>query len=98
MKNEFGYTVKYVDGELLRHEYVIDGCNHEGAPELGLWTIEDTYYEQTKAEALKRMRQMCKHYDKVTIYDNWVEDEGGCTVSQKITDYVKGKPIGGIKI
>ena len=96
MKNEFGYTIKYVDGELLRHEYVVDGCNHEGEPERGLWTIENTYYDTNKKDALKHMRQMCKSYDKVTIYDQWVDEEDGCWVSQKITDYVNGKPIGGI--
>ena len=99
MKNECGYTIKTDDdGQVLYHEYLVDGCNIEPGyePEHGMFTIEDTVSCATKAEALKAMRQMCKRYYKVTIYDQWCEEDSGCWVSQKITDYRNGKVIGGI--
>lgn len=98
MKDDFGYDIRVVNGEKQRHEYIVDGCNVEPGytPEAGMFTIEDTRSCRTKVEAMQAMKAMCKSYYKVTIYDEWQDVEGGCLVSQKITDYRKGKVIGGI--
>lgn len=98
MKDRYGYTLKDFDGEILRHVYIVDGCNLEPGttPEQGLYTIENTVECATKAEALKYMRRMCKKYYKVIIYDNWEEPETGCWVEQTITDYKNGKAFNSI--
>lgn len=104
MKTVSGYNLyKNEDGcyEYYLHEYIVDACNVEGEPSQGLWTIEDSISVPTKQEAITLMRKWCKYYDKVTIYDQYVEADinryGGIStgdvVRQKISDYVKGTLI-----
>lgn len=104
MKDARGYTLKrnYDGGsEFLKHEYIVDGCNIEGEPGQGCWTIEDTDYARTRKEAMQSMRKFCKKYDKATIYDQWVEadidqygyTDCGSTIDQTIEDYIDGKLV-----
>lgn len=104
MKDSDGYTLRRNydgGGDYLLHEYIVDGCNIEGEPEQGMWTIEDTDRCRTRKEAMQSMREFCKRYDKATIYDQWVEaviDDNGwthmySTVEQTIEDYIDGKLI-----
>ena len=96
-----GYTLKrdeHGDG-YIRHEYIVDGCNVQGE-------IMESDTCKSYSEAMKAMRKFCKMFDKVTIYNQWVEaeiDEYGnirkySTVAQRISDYRKGKMFNNINM
>lgn len=98
-----GFTImRNVDGGsyYLRHLYLVDWNNREGDPEQGLWTLEDIATCKTKKEALSVMRRHKHLFDKISIWDEWIEEDIdarygtpilGDTVSQTLEEYVNGK-------
>ena len=98
-----GYTIRRNrDGSwyYLRHLYLVDGNNREGDPEQGLWTLEDIATCKTKKEALSVMRRHKHLFDKISIWEEWIEEDIdarygrpilGDVVSQTLEEYVNGK-------
>lgn len=100
-----GFTIRRTGEEspyYLRHQYLVDGNNREGDPEQGLWTLEEIATCRTKKEALSVMRRHKHLFDKISIWDEWIEEDIdarygrpilGDTVSQTLEEYVNGKLV-----
>jgi len=104
MKDFFGYTVrKNEDGgsDYYLHEYLVDGFNVKGDPSEGLYDMFELDKCPTKRQALNVVRLCKDKYDKIDIWDQWVQadlDHMGwpsiySTVKQKVSTYVKGKLV-----
>jgi len=105
IKDIDGYTLhrngNHSSWPYLKKYYLVDGCNVEGDPKQGLWTLDELDTCKTKKEVLATVRTYKDKYDKIEVWEELVEvdfdDRGwpmvGDKVGQILHTYVKGKLV-----